>query len=147
MQHKHSRLFTNLIASLFISAFFAACTNIYYVGQTTTPVDLYPSFDHTAKRTYTIPAGTRVLVKKGRKKKFRYIIYESYTGFALNPRFANYHKFNSTLDGTLYGYSTIKTRYSGSTSGSGGPVQVRGYYRKNGTYVKPHTRKAPTRRN
>lgn len=29
---------------------------------------------------------------------------------------------------------------------SGGEVRVRGYYRKDGTYVRPHTRSAPTRR-
>jgi hypothetical protein len=28
-------------------------------------------------------------------------------------------------------------------SSSGGTVQVKGYYRKNGTYVQPHTRSAP----
>jgi hypothetical protein len=30
-----------------------------------------------------------------------------------------------------------------STGSSGGSVNVKGYYRKDGTYVKPHTRKAP----
>lgn len=30
---------------------------------------------------------------------------------------------------------------------SGGTVNVRGYYRKDGTYVRPHTRSAPRRRN
>ncbi|MHB1308783.1 MAG: hypothetical protein ACYC23_17025 [Limisphaerales bacterium] len=34
--------------------------------------------------------------------------------------------------------------YSGGNSG-GGRVQVRGYYRKNGTYVSPHPRRAPSR--
>lgn len=29
---------------------------------------------------------------------------------------------------------------------SGGPVYVKGYYRKDGTYVRPHTRRAPRRR-
>lgn len=42
------------------------------------------------------------------------------------------------------------TRSSGSadtyTPGTGGPVNVQGYYRKNGTYVRPHTRSAPSRR-
>lgn len=32
------------------------------------------------------------------------------------------------------------------TKSTGGSVHVKGYYRKNGTYVKPHTRKAPSRR-
>lgn len=39
-------------------------------------------------------------------------------------------------------------RVSPSTSTpstTGGPVQVRGYYRKDGTYVRPHTRRAPRR--
>lgn len=34
-----------------------------------------------------------------------------------------------------------------SSSGSSGRVQVKGYYRKDGTYVRPHTRSAPRRRN
>lgn len=34
-----------------------------------------------------------------------------------------------------------------STPSSSGRVQVRGYYRKDGTYVRPHTRSAPRRRN
>jgi hypothetical protein len=33
--------------------------------------------------------------------------------------------------------------YSRGKSSSGGTVQVKGYYRKNGTYVKPYTRSAP----
>lgn len=32
---------------------------------------------------------------------------------------------------------------SASAKGSGGPVQVKGYTRKDGTYVAPHTRSAP----
>ncbi|HEV7645900.1 MAG TPA: DUF3761 domain-containing protein [Pyrinomonadaceae bacterium] len=33
-----------------------------------------------------------------------------------------------------------------SNSSSGGTVQVRGYYRKDGTYVQPHTRSAPRKK-
>ncbi|MDR0620256.1 MAG: hypothetical protein LBG17_10235 [Bacteroidales bacterium] len=35
--------------------------------------------------------------------------------------------------------------YRPSNSGSGS-VSVKGYYRKDGTYVKPHTRKSPKRK-
>ncbi|MBE2186696.1 MAG: hypothetical protein IAE99_07990 [Rhodothermales bacterium] len=35
--------------------------------------------------------------------------------------------------------------YGGSTGGSGGPVRVRGYTRRDGTYVRPHTRSRPRR--
>jgi hypothetical protein len=38
-------------------------------------------------------------------------------------------------------YTAPSSSYSG-----GGTVHVRGYYRKNGTYVQPHTRSAPHRR-
>lgn len=47
------------------------------------------------------------------------------------------------------------TRFSASTnpypsvssgSAGGGTVQVKGYYRKDGTYVRPHTRRAPRRK-
>lgn len=36
---------------------------------------------------------------------------------------------------------------SSTPSSSGGTVHVKGYYRKDGTYVRPHTRRAPRRRN
>ena len=43
--------------------------------------------------------------------------------------------------------SPTTTRSSSTYSPStGGTVHVRGYYRKDGTYVRPHTRRAPTRR-
>ena len=43
---------------------------------------------------------------------------------------------------------SIKTKssYSPSRSTGTGRVQVKGYYRKDGTYVRPHTRKSPTKR-
>lgn len=42
--------------------------------------------------------------------------------------------------------STLNIKDSTTTypsNNSGGRVQVKGYYRKNGTYVKPYTRSAP----
>lgn len=38
------------------------------------------------------------------------------------------------------------TKYKYKPTSTGGTVQVKGYYRKDGTYVKPHTRRAPSRR-
>lgn len=38
--------------------------------------------------------------------------------------------------------SSYRAPAADSTS-SGGTVQVKGYYRKDGTYVRPHTRKKP----
>ena len=46
-------------------------------------------------------------------------------------------------DSTLLPAGDTTVKYSGGNSSAGGRVQVKGYYRKNGTYVKPHTRSAP----
>lgn len=44
--------------------------------------------------------------------------------------------------------TSSKSTYSSSSpsNSTGGTVHVKGYFRKNGTYVEPHTRRAPTRR-
>jgi hypothetical protein len=55
--------------------------------------------------------------------------------------------FNSRTTTTTTRSSTSTTAKSSYTPGSGAPVQVKGYYRKDGTYVRPHTRSAPKRRN
>lgn len=39
------------------------------------------------------------------------------------------------------GSSSYSSRGTGSYGGSSGSIQVKGYYRKDGTYVRPHTRK------
>lgn len=41
--------------------------------------------------------------------------------------------------------SSPSPTYFGGGGGGSGTVQVRGYYRKDGTYVRPHTRRAPSR--
>lgn len=45
-----------------------------------------------------------------------------------------------------YTYSSPRSSGSSSSSSGSGRVYVRGYTRKNGTYVQPHTRSAPSRR-
>lgn len=40
-------------------------------------------------------------------------------------------------------YKSTTSDYSGSSSKSCTPIQVKGYYRKDGTYVRPHTRMPP----
>ena len=125
--------------------FFASCSAVYYVGQTSSPTNIYSSFDTTSSLTYTVPMGTKILVKK-KYKKYYYVVYDTYEGYSLNTEFLNYHRFNSNIDGDLYGYSTNKSKSSNSSS-LGGTVNVKGYYRKNGTYVQSHTRSSPSRKN
>lgn len=128
-----------------------SCSKVYYVGETTTPVTLYSTQDIASETVTTIPLTKKVLVKK-RSRKFSHVIYENYQGYAYKPVLKNYHRFNSSNDGNLYGYSTLKNKsrsqrnLSRHQTSQGGPVHVKGYHRKNGTYVRPHTRSAPTRR-
>jgi endonuclease YncB( thermonuclease family) len=57
-----------------------------------------------------------------------------------------YRDQTTTTSSEAYGSSPILSIPSTMTStGGGGPVQVKGYYRKDGTYVRPHTRSAPRR--
>jgi len=51
------------------------------------------------------------------------------------------HSTSSTTSSSGNGRSNSYTPTS-----SGGTVHVKGYYRKNGTYVRPHTRSSPGRR-
>lgn len=138
------KIFQTLLWGIFFCAAFTSCKNIYYVGQTTEPIKVYYEPDTTSLLTYTIPIGSKVLTKK-KSRKFQHVIFNNYKGYAFKPTYIGYHKYNSSVDGELYGYSPLKTK--SSTYTGGGTVNVRGYYRKNGTYVSPHTRSAPSRRN
>ena len=140
--------FLKIIALLTFSVSLFSCSSIYYVGETTEPINVYAIVDTTSTISYTIPVGSLVLTQK-KSKKYHYVIYETYKGYVYNPNYKNYHKYNSSIDGILYGYSTKKpnssSSYNSSSSSSGGSVNVKGYYRKNGTYVSPHTRSSPGR--
>lgn len=130
---------------LFIVLGFFSCTTVYYVGQAETPTNIYSTQDTSSNVVCTIPVGSKVLIKKKRKKYFD-VAYMTYEGYSYKTLFSNYRKFNSTVDGDLYGYSTTKRKALTSPS-SGRSVNVKGYYRKNGTYVKPYTRSSPSRKN
>lgn len=137
---------------IILALLFQSCSTVYYVGETNKPTNIYSTNYQTENIVYVIPAGTKVLIEKKYKNSYS-VIYDRYKGYSIGCVFNNYHKFNSDYDGILYGYSTSKQNISSSSSSSrsyqsssGGSVNVKGYYRKNGTYVKPHTRSAPKRR-
>lgn len=135
------------ITVIIFCASFCSCSSIYYVGETSEPIKVYAIIDTTSTVSYIIPVGSRVLTQK-KSKRYHYIIFENYKGYVYNPNYINYHKYNSSIDGILYGYSSSKPKtensYNSSSTSSGGSVNVKGYYRKNGTYVSPHTRSKPS---
>lgn len=139
---------TTIFFLLFLSI--TGCKNVYYVGLTDKPSALFSSEDtlyHGKESMTVIPAREKILIKKKIRKGLYHVTYRNNSGYIFNPRFSSYRKFNSQIDGTLYGYSTIKSATSTQKEiYSGGDVSVKGYYRKNGTYVRPHTRSAPSRR-
>ncbi|ROI05044.1 MULTISPECIES: hypothetical protein [unclassified Chryseobacterium] len=118
-----------------------SCTNYYNVLlQEDTP--LYSRSDNSTSVTI-IPKDTEVyLSSKPNKKNYRKLKWGNYYGFVFNP---NYTSSNSYIPSKTYNNPTSSYNYTPSTS-SGGTVHVKGYTRKDGTYVSPHTRSSPRRR-
>lgn len=127
------------ILYLFILILFSSCTTNYYAMYIVddTPV-LARSHEGSSIRTM-IPKGSQVYVSSG-NSKYSKIKWREFRGWVPVLSYSNSNSF--LLDSTI---NTQKT-YSSPRQSSGGTVQVKGYYRKNGTYVRPHTRSAPRRR-
>lgn len=109
--------------------------------------------------------GSRVHISKRTNKKGLYTIVYGHNNpkkaWVLSPRYTlykpdfytpNYYKdydytpsYEYLKDNTSSYYPPSYYQYYTPPS-SGGTVNVRGYYRKDGTYVRPHTRSAPRRR-
>ena len=146
------------IISILIILASGCSTSSYYVYQTDSNIKL----QHTRYNfePYTnIPQGKHIVIKDGSSiiKKAQYASYKGYiygTSNLSNPiqissRDIKLLSFNTTdstysFKGKKIGLKESvnkKSSYTGT-----GEVHVKGYYRKDGTYVRPHTRKAPTRR-
>ncbi|MDR6489943.1 hypothetical protein J2799_004493 [Chryseobacterium vietnamense] len=118
-----------------------SCTN-YYTVLLTEDTNVYAASSNENIIT-TIPKETQVYISsKANKKNYKKIKWGNYYGFAYNPSFTSYSNYTSAGS---YNTSTPSYKYTPSTS-SGGTVHVKGYTRKDGTYVRPHTRSAPRRR-
>ncbi|WP_426278598.1 hypothetical protein ACN9MN_04640 [Chryseobacterium sp. S-02] len=120
-----------------------SCTNYYTVLlQEDTP--LYSS-SNSETSTTVIPKGTEVyLSSKPNRNNYRKIKWGNYYGWANNPQHSTYSNYSRTSSYTSPTVSSGSSYHSGSSSG--GSVSVKGYTRKDGTYVRPHTRSAPRRR-
>lgn len=118
-----------------------SCTN-YYTVLLTEDTNVYATSSNENIIT-TIPKDTQVYISnKANKKNYKKIKWGNYYGLAYNPSYTSYSAYTSAES---YNTSTPSYNYTPSTS-SGGTVHVKGYTRKDGTYVRPHTRSAPRRR-
>lgn len=127
---------------LFLLPFLFSCTNYYYVVvDSDTP--LYQTRSDEGATIFTVPAKEGVYIDGKKTKKFRKIKYNGYIGWASNPNYTG-SDVKSNYTSRSSSSSSYKSRKS--YSGSSKTVKVKGYTRKDGTYVKPHTRSAPKRR-
>lgn len=129
-----------LLLVLIYFLFTSCVTNYYIVVEEDTPI--YNNADGIGESITVIPKGYRVNVTAG-KKKYRKIKWEKYKGWAVNPVY-NISSGNSSTKS--YNSPKSNHRSSSTSTPSGGTVYVKGYTRKDGTYVRPHTRSAPKRR-
>lgn len=138
------------IKLIILVLFFSSCDSYYYI---TNVEDIYlynsPNNDGFEKDLVLISAGT-YYYSTIKNKRFRKAKFGNTKGYVYNPYFKNpSYKSNNPISQSSS--STIRNtsqNYSSSRKSSYRPktVNVKGYYRKNGTYVKPHTRSAPRKR-
>jgi len=118
-----------------------SCSTNYYIVLLTEDAKIYTSTDSSNVVTI-VPKDTQVFISpKANKKNYKKIKWANYSGWAYNPVYTTYSNYSS--DNSSYGSPHYR---SSSTSSASGTVHVRGYTRKDGTYVRPHTRSSPSRR-
>lgn len=125
-----------------------SCTTNYYTVLLTEDTSLYGN-SSAASLITTIPKNTQVYISaQSNKKQYKKIKWNNYFGWAYNPSYTSYSSYVPVQNYNNSNTSNSPTNsynYSPSTS-TGGTVNVKGYTRKDGTYVRPHTRSAPRRK-
>ncbi|WP_413997768.1 hypothetical protein ACMDB5_08175 [Flavobacterium sp. W1B] len=131
-----------LLSLLFLLFLTSSCVTNYYFVNLEEDTPIYKKTNTSGEAIVVAPKGYSVYISS-RTNSYRKIKWKNYKGWAINPVYnigttSNYNS-KSALSNSTYNSSSTK-------SSSGGTVQVKGYYRKSGTYVKPHTRSAPRRK-
>lgn len=139
-----------------------SCTKNYYLCYADQPIEIFLSKNLTEK-IITVPTG-KLVIASTKSPKCQYVKFGNNEGYCKLNSFTTKKRISSkqlkslvfSADSiytyannlTQNGQSVPSSNYhtsSSSNQSSGGPVHVKGYYRKNGTYVKPYTRSAPKR--
>jgi hypothetical protein len=127
-----------------------ACGSKYYTYNSTYHITLYQNPNVRTTALANVPAGEPIILTI-QSNTLAYGKYKGTYGWVHLDSLKYVSKSNKKAYGNPPSSSApvAKKKKKSSTSyssSSGGTVQVKGYYRKNGTYVKPHTRKAPTKK-
>ena len=152
------------IYTLIFVTFLCACSSGYYSITNSENIAFVDKPAESAKLIDTIPAGT-IYLSMQENKRFRKVKYGQKKGYILNPYYDNPYyetKFEKQEKQKQYEIrlAKIKSSYvdveNDSSNTSDTPpsysddrdktVKVKGYYRKNGTYVQPYNRRPPSRK-
>lgn len=125
-------------------------TENYYTVTITEDAAIYLKSDLSSNSIDLVKSGEPIyMILDKSSKGFRKVKYRNKVGYVYRPSFKAYSKteyqntYASANTNDSVKNDRIKTYRPSST---GGTVHVKGYYRKNGTYVRPHTRSAPRKR-
>ncbi|KRD08346.1 hypothetical protein ASE21_16860 [Flavobacterium sp. Root901] len=116
-----------------------SCSSNYYFVNIDEDANIYSTKD--AKEVIAvIPKGYGAYIHTS-TKNYRKVKWQNYKGWVINPVYSN-------ADFSTNNYNSSNRNYSEKTTitSSGGSIHVKGYTRKDGRYVQPHTRSAPRRR-
>jgi len=117
-----------------------------YLCETITDVPMYSSKSDRTKEEQIIPKGAKVYTR-GKSATLRKAKYGNDVGWIMASGLTNEvvfpYKVTYTRKTTTNEKNSKEDGYFNATGNSGGSVPVKGYYRKNGTYVRPHTRSSP----
>ena len=133
---------------------------VYFSGVSDYGLDIYPSSSCRGEAIAFIPSHTVVYTKTPRRRKKVYVTYGSINGWVSKPRFENLSRTSYNIlprsitssQDSLLALFNKRSNYHSSNRSSYTPsyrpktVHVKGYYRKNGTYVKPYMRSAPRKK-
>lgn len=115
---------------------------------TTEDAAVFSNSNESAKTKVIIPKGTQVYVARGNSVRSK-VKWYNYSGWISNSMYSNHkpvYLVTTAVRDSSYIEPIHKVNDYRPSSSSGGTVQVKGYYRKNGTYVRPHTRSTPRRK-
>lgn len=124
------------------------------------PVTLTYGYGNKAKYEY-LPTGTTISFSNNKEKKGYAVYYKKkkwyldskyYGSLVTYSNYLTYYKKQNEVITIPNSNSNSNSSSSKSNlnsykpTNSSGTVKVKGYYRKDGTYVRPHTRSAPKRK-
>ncbi len=122
------------ILQIFIIIFIChSCSTNYYFCTTSSEISVYSKNKEKGSIITYIPVGTEIKVKG--HYKYQKVKYKDFVGW-INTSNLIYPKTKLYLSKETKSKTTTSTRNTNSS----GRVQVKGYYRKDGTYVRPHSR-------